>query len=222
MTEQEWLVSIDPEAMLKATGDVLETRYPLGPQTARKRECFGLACCRLLWPLIVQDDLLRRALETLENEFDMPQSEREKNHELWEDMKAAYRHPEDDAPWFKMMAADVLACCGSPHDVVALLIRCFEEWEGSRALPAQVSHIMRDIIGNPFRNPSANRSWLTSDVLLLARGIYDDRAFDRMPILADALQDAGCDSDDILNHCRDPHATHVRSCWVVDAVLGKS
>jgi hypothetical protein len=40
-------------------------------------------------------------------------------------------------------------------------------------------------------------------------------------ILADALQDAGCDSDDILDHLRDPHATHVRGCWVVDLVLGK-
>jgi hypothetical protein len=42
-----------------------------------------------------------------------------------------------------------------------------------------------------------------------------------MPILADALQDAGGDSQDILNHCRDPNATHVRGCWVVDSVLAK-
>jgi hypothetical protein len=42
-----------------------------------------------------------------------------------------------------------------------------------------------------------------------------------MPILADALQDAGCDNTDILNHCRDANAPHVRGCWVVDLLLGK-
>ncbi|WP_439626966.1 hypothetical protein [Gemmata sp.] len=63
-------------------------------------------------------------------------------------------------------------------------------------------------------------AWLTSDVLALARGIYAERAFDRMPILADALQDAGCDNEDVLTHCRDASAPHVRGCWVVDLVLG--
>ena len=50
--------------------------------------------------------------------------------------------------------------------------------------------------------------------------MYESRDFSAMPILADALQDAGCDNDDILNHCRDP-VRHVRGCWVVDLVLGK-
>ncbi|VTU02814.1 Uncharacterized protein (Fragment) OS=uncultured bacterium PE=4 SV=1 [Gemmataceae bacterium] len=77
-----------------------------------------------------------------------------------------------------------------------------------------------DIFGNPFRVVAIDPQWLTSDVLALARGIYDERAFDRMPILADALQDAGCDSADVLDHCRGP-GPHVRGCWVVDLVLGK-
>ncbi len=81
--------------------------------------------------------------------------------------------------------------------------------------------LIRDIVGNPFRPVTFDPSWLTSDVVLLAQGIYDDRAFDRMQILADALQDAGCDNTDILGHCRDLYATHVRGCWVVDLVLGK-
>jgi hypothetical protein len=86
---------------------------------------------------------------------------------------------------------------------------------------AQV-RLLHDIFGPlPFRDVVVNPSWLTSDVLALARGIYDDRAFDRMPILADALQDAGCDSDDILFHCRDATAAHVRGCWVVDLLLGR-
>ncbi|MCE9566332.1 MAG: hypothetical protein K8U57_30275 [Planctomycetes bacterium] len=80
---------------------------------------------------------------------------------------------------------------------------------------------MRDIIGNPFRPVTTDPTWLTTDVVALATGIYEDRAFDRMPILADALQDAGCDNDDILNHCRNANQVHVRGCWVVDLVLGK-
>jgi len=55
----------------------------------------------------------------------------------------------------------------------------------------------------------------------LARTMYEAREFGAMPILADALQDAGCDNDDILSHCRDANQVHVRGCWVVDLVLGK-
>ena len=68
---------------------------------------------------------------------------------------------------------------------------------------------------------SLQPSWLTSTVVAPAAGISDEGAFDRMPILADALQDAGCDSEDILAHCRDPKQGHVRGCWVIDLVLGK-
>jgi hypothetical protein len=63
-------------------------------------------------------------------------------------------------------------------------------------------------------------AWRTENVMLLAEGIQKNAAFDRLPILADALQDAGCDAAAILNHCRGP-GPHVRGCWVVDLVLGK-
>jgi hypothetical protein len=81
--------------------------------------------------------------------------------------------------------------------------------------------IVKDIFGNPFRPITFNPAWLTSTVLALANGIYQEKAFDRMPILADALQDSGCDCEDILNHCRQP-GEHVRGCWLVDLLLGKS
>jgi hypothetical protein len=74
----------------------------------------------------------------------------------------------------------------------------------------------------PFRpRPRApfDPAWLTSTALALARGIYDDRAFDRLPILADALEEAGCDDAEVLGHCRGP-GPHVRGCWVVDMLLG--
>jgi hypothetical protein len=66
------------------------------------------------------------------------------------------------------------------------------------------SRLLRDIFGNPFRPIHLNLSWLTSTVVALANGIRDEKAFDRMPILADALQDAWCDNDEILKHCREP------------------
>jgi hypothetical protein len=77
--------------------------------------------------------------------------------------------------------------------------------------------LLRDTFGDRFRAVAFDRGWRTTDVLGVARGIYDERAFDRLPILADALQDAGCDSEDILDHCRGP-GPHVRGCWVVDLV----
>jgi hypothetical protein len=90
------------------------------------------------------------------------------------------------------------------------------EMEGYFAAEAQrMVHLLHETIGNPFRPVTINPSWLTSTVLALAEGIYADRAFDRMPILADALQDAGCDNADVLKHCREPRE-HVRGCWVVD------
>ena len=88
--------------------------------------------------------------------------------------------------------------------------------------------MLHDLFGNPFRPVTLDPSWLTPTVTSLAQAIYDDRQlpsglFDnqRIGVLADALEDAGCDNADILNHCRQP-GVHVRGCWVVDLVLGKT
>jgi hypothetical protein len=80
----------------------------------------------------------------------------------------------------------------------------------------------RDVIGNPFRPVSFDPAWRTSTAVALATQMYDSRDFSIMPILGDALQDAGCENADVLAHCRDPKGTHVRGCWVVDLILGKS
>jgi hypothetical protein len=81
--------------------------------------------------------------------------------------------------------------------------------------------LLRDIFGNPFRPVSFSPSWRTDTVVALARQMYEAQDFSAMPILADALQDAGCDNEDVLGHCRERDPTHVRGCWVVDLVLGK-
>jgi hypothetical protein len=74
--------------------------------------------------------------------------------------------------------------------------------------------------GIPSALTSMPPAWRTSTAVALAQQMYDSRDFSTMPILADALQDAGCDNADVLAHCRGP-GPHVRGCWVVDLVLGK-
>jgi hypothetical protein len=105
----------------------------------------------------------------------------------------------------------------------ALLIADFiDHPDSTKPSRPRLVRLLRDIFGPlPFRDIAAHPSWLTTDVLALARGIYDDKAFDRMPILADALQDAGCDNPDILSHCRVEGWEHVRGCWVIDLLLGR-
>jgi hypothetical protein len=80
--------------------------------------------------------------------------------------------------------------------------------------------LVLDIFGNPFRPVTANAHWLTSTVVTLAEGIYQEKAFDRLPILADALQDAGCSNEDVLNHCLQP-GRPTRGCWVIDPLTGR-
>jgi hypothetical protein len=94
-------------------------------------------------------------------------------------------------------------------------------------------HEFRDMFGGPFRplppkeaKPCSKEllnSWLgwnNGTVLKLAQAIYHDLAFDRLPMLADALEDASCQDEDILRHCRE-QAKHCRHCWVIDLLLGK-
>jgi cell wall assembly regulator SMI1 len=80
--------------------------------------------------------------------------------------------------------------------------------------------LIRDIFGNPFRPAAIDAAWRTPTAVALAGQMYESRDFGAMPILADALQDAGCDNEEVLDHCRGP-GPHVRGCWVVDLVLGK-
>jgi hypothetical protein len=83
--------------------------------------------------------------------------------------------------------------------------------------------LLRDVIGDPYTprviDPLWSR-WNDCTVARIAQGVYQDRAFDRLPILHDALLDAGCDDEAVLSHCRS-EGPHVLGCWAVDLVLGK-
>ncbi len=93
--------------------------------------------------------------------------------------------------------------------------------EAQEAMEALIRRLINEVHGNPFRPVTFAPSWRTTTVIALARQMYDTRDFLAMPILADALEDAGCDNGDILDHCRGP-GPHVRGCWVVDLLLGRS
>jgi hypothetical protein len=88
----------------------------------------------------------------------------------------------------------------------------------------RLADLVRDVFGPlPFRAVTVEPTWLgrnESSLAYLTRSIYEERAFERLPVLADALEEAGCASTDFLNHCRVP-GEHVRGCWVVDLLLGK-
>jgi hypothetical protein len=98
----------------------------------------------------------------------------------------------------------------------------YHELETGGAPAPLMCRLLDEIFGNPFRSLAFDLAWRTDTAVALAKQMYDTRDFTPMPILADALQDAGCENADVLSHCRDPHQVHVRGCWVADLVLGKS
>jgi hypothetical protein len=119
----------------------------------------------------------------------------------------------------------VIYAAESAANAVAVAAGCETPWETWDSVARQEevskqSNLLRDIIGNPFRPVNADPRWITDSVLFLAQAIYADRSFDRLPILADALEEAGCADTAILGHCRQA-GDHVRGCWVVDRLLGK-
>ncbi|HEV3437231.1 MAG TPA: hypothetical protein VG122_07725 [Gemmata sp.] len=106
-----------------------------------------------------------------------------------------------------------------------------EEFEAEekreRTTRKQLALFLREVVGNPFTPPRFEPAWRTSTAVQLAQGIFDERAFDRMPILADALLDADCDEEAVLRHCRGTElwnkdkepVYHIRGCWVIELVL---
>ncbi|HVS39661.1 MAG TPA: hypothetical protein VMS17_29155 [Gemmataceae bacterium] len=95
---------------------------------------------------------------------------------------------------------------------------------GAKAEQREQATLLRELLGSPFRPIALDPTWLEwndGTVRKMATAIYEERAFDRLPLLADALEEAGCTDADILAHCRSG-GEHVRGCWVVDLLLGKS
>jgi hypothetical protein len=218
-TESDWLEATYAPPLIRFLSERV---------TDRKEKLLSAACFRRIWHLL-KTEQGRKAVEVLERYVDgeaTPEQLAEAQEDAWQS-NIEIPNPEGN----NLPETQALAAIGLSASLIDLLIRVAEAtaWE-KVGTPEAVSEpeqrsqcvLVRDIFGNPFRPATFDAAWRTSTAVALARGMYESRDFSAMPILADALQDAGCDNDDILNHCRDPHATHVRGCWVVDLVLGKS
>jgi hypothetical protein len=209
MTEAEWLVCGEPRLLLSQLEQATDRR-----PSPRKLALAAVACADQIGRFI-HDDLLLRAFRLLARGAEgIPLTSEVTN------FRADFaRRAEWYAPDLALWAVRILwpdETCNVP-DVAARHV--VHEMASYLATTEQCA-VFREIIGNPFRRVTLDPSWRTSTVLALAESIYADRAFDRLPILADALQDAGCENADLLDHCRGP-GPHVRGCWAVDLVLGK-
>jgi hypothetical protein len=218
VTEKEWLTAADPTQML---------HFLRGKTSFRKHRLFAVACCRRIWPLLAEPQS-RQAVEVAERyadglaDTDELEEVCEAASELenldnateaaagaavWDDEEAA-----EFAAYYAAHAADEANPSASPSQ---------GPWgAGGMAERAAQAELIRCIFGNPFRPVTLNPSWLTSAVLGLAETFYQDRAFNLLLILADALEEAGCDHADLLHHCRSKGA-HTRGCWVVDLLRAK-
>jgi hypothetical protein len=166
--------------------------------SGRKWRLLAVACCRRIFQLF-SDECHRNVLELAERYADglvsgteMVAARDAKNNQAWTAAKRTARE-----------------VARGPTGSTERAARCA---------------FLRDLFGNPFRPVTVDPYWLAwndGTVRRLARTIYDKRRFEDLPVLADALEDAGCTDTYVLNHCRAP-GEHVRGCWVVDLLLGKS
>jgi hypothetical protein len=235
MNEGQWLACENPQEMLAFLGS---------RASGRKLRLFAVACCRRIWHLMA-DPRSRKAVEVAEGFADGLVSEagRDEAEAAAESVRrVAYdprsecvERPDEFAAWAAHSAVDGAADNAArltTADVAGA--RFSERWQAGVAADGsaaeareQSAHadLLRDIFGSlPFRPISFDPSWLTwHDGLLvsMARRMYEARDFADMPILADALEEAGCQDGQILGHCRQADGVHVRGCWLIDLLLGK-
>jgi hypothetical protein len=210
MTDDEWLTSANWRAMVK---------FIQGKASDRKLRLFVCACCRRIWDLLPDDanrDLVAAVEDCPTGSFHDP----ELNAAIVASTQVERKCADNWAylaiknlgrTYYKLRALDGLGAAA----MVAV-----NSGDKAAELSAQ-TELFRDIFGNPFRPVAFDPRWRTPEAVGVAWGIYDERAFDKVPLLADALMDAGCDRADILAHCRS-EGPHVRGCWVVDSVLGRA
>jgi hypothetical protein len=205
-------------------------RFLLDEASDRKFRLFACACFDMLkrpgWYLEL-DPEIEKVVELARRFADGAATARERTTALrsakkWgsaiDDFSLAARQVVEKDAWRSALSvlntiANDLSWMGYHHEREELLV------QANTAIAA----VVRECFGSLHLRPvNFDPAWRTSDVLALANGIYEQNAFDRMPILADAFQDAGCDCDDVLSHLRDPDQQHYRGCWVLDLVLDKS
>jgi len=230
LNEIEWLSHHDPVPLL----EYLRGR----PAPQRKLRLFAVACCRQ-FESAFPGPHFNEALEIAEQYADAAlEREDAKSFEPWKLIsesvvvfnerdgslaRAVYHSAQMAQSILDLETNELLVDLHKMAASVSRLLIDASQGEdrigNSYALRAgerlRQADLIRDLFGNPFRAVVHDPRWLTATVIDLSRAIYQERAFERMPILADALIDAGCDSEEILSHCRAP-TLHARGCWVID------
>ena len=207
MNESAWLTSSNPYDLLT----FLEGRC-----SNRKLRLFAAACCRQVG---ASADVCERYADGLTGPgelamFHADAEGRMRQRRAW------------GAHWRARRASP--AACTAHLEWQASQPQAWEAAVGAarttiHELRAAQCRVLRDLAGNPFRPVLVRGAWLAWEggiVRRMAQEVYEGRAFDRLPILADALEDAGCADGEMLRHCREP-GEHVRGCWAVDLVLGR-
>jgi hypothetical protein len=224
MTEAEWLACTDPQKMLE---------FLRGKASERKLRLFACSCCYRLGELCYMEDDELLAVECAELYADGRATHEDLALVRYElSILDTYVQTLSEQHRFYALDCVTAVPLSEVNSVATGIIEQLEndhhwteseleaEQEAERVLQCE---ILRDFFGNPFRPVAVEPCWLTwndSTVPRLAQAIYGERAFDRLPVLADALEEAGCTNADILGHCRGS-GPHVRGCWVVDLLLGK-
>lgn len=194
-------------------------------ESLRKLRLFGCACCRRIWDQL-RSTKSKQAIELAEEYADglargLSGWMRREWVMGW--LMTAAQKVDQLNRWSKS-SLEWAPFCVLRKDLRHLLDAAwFVERHSLSGEAKSQANLVRDIFGNPFRPVTIDPAWLAwndGTIPKLAQAIYDKRAFDRMPILADALEESGCNNADILAHCCQP-GEHVRGCWVVDAIIGK-
>jgi hypothetical protein len=222
MTEEEWL----GVGRLQSHVDYLREKG-----LSRKLRLFSAACCRHLerW---IDDVRLLEAIKRVELFADghLSQSTLDKWERQVRDWQTerAEREGQRETPQLTVYFPVSLACMsdrGAGYSQVwkhLFYSASVYGEEFTQSNPSVAHQLLLDIFGNPFRPVAFDPHWRSESAVALARTAYDTRNFTLLPILADALEEAGCDHPDVLTHCSEPNGVHVRGCWVVDGVLGKA
>lgn len=205
MTEHAWFTSSNPVLMLAQIS---------GQANRRKLRLFACACCRRVEQLFA-DSHCQRTLETIET-----LAQNGKSSEAV--IAAVHLAEQAESRAFgtvRAAARAVATAWATPeHSRSAAALA-----SGDPDREAEIhADLLREIFGNPFRSEPIKLSWLHWNdgcVDRMARTIYHERRFEDMPILGDALEEAGCTSEAMLAHCRRPFP-HVLGCWVLDALIG--
>jgi hypothetical protein len=211
MTESQWLSATSTYDMLQYLGKSLSDR---------KRVLFGCATARQTWPLISKA-INRQAVQTSERYADGLAS-KENVLQAWSRLDW---EPAMYVEWhIGTVTAGLSYRSPTPEETMHKCLSDFPQRRSVEQRHHAWADALREIVGNPFQQPRIDPAWLMWNARIVARlsqVIYDEHRWEDMPILGDALEEAGCRDENILSHCRQS-PPHYRGCWVVDLVLARS